>query len=116
MPQTIQKMMEEHGLKAEVEQSTYSGMSLSSHLSRVQTAEGQWRRTVDTEISPTVRTLLSKDWDIVVLQEGVKGLLMQEYQQYNYEPAIIGLDSLIEQKKERPSFISHILTKIIPNR
>ena len=51
------------------------------------------------ETSATVEKIVSKKWDIVILQEATVCLLIPEESAYWYEPAVLKLDSVIKSKK-----------------
>jgi hypothetical protein len=101
MPQTLQKMLDERGLKFKIQQSTFPGATLSDHLTRVKNEGGCWRRALATEVPPTVSILLSQKWDIVVLQNGTYQLLVPESAKNNYEAALIKLDSIVKSRHAR---------------
>ena len=100
MPRTVQRMIDEQHLQIKIDQSTFPGVSLSTHLMRIN--EGtSWRRTHDNELSPTVKKILCGHWDLIILQESPVTVLIPRSGKYNFEPALSKLDSIIKLKKSR---------------
>ena len=78
MPLTLQKMLDEKGLNYNIEQSTFPGMSLNGHLTNIITKREEdniyTRRKNEGEITETERKIMSKNWDIIIMQEGTSVL------------------------------------------
>ena len=93
MPQIIQKILDTEKTKYKVSQSTYSGISLTQHLNRKMKIIT--RNNIEllplgfSDTSETVKLLLLKKWDFVVLQDGTVRLLIPEVKEQLVIPAII---------------------------
>ena len=92
MPQTLQKMLNETHSGFNIEQSTFPGMSLDSHLNNIiesRTENGiRTRKKEAGEITETEIKLSEKDWDIIIIQEGTVRLLIPEAREFKVETAI----------------------------
>jgi hypothetical protein len=92
MPQTLQAMLNETHPFIKVEQSTFPGMSLSSHLSSIittNTINSVSTRPKETgELSSTEKLIQEKDWDHIILQEGTVAVLIPENRELKVEKAI----------------------------
>lgn len=99
MPQTVQKMLNETHPNIKIEQSTFPGMSLSSHLDNIiesRTENGiSTRKKVEGEITETEKKISEKKWNVVILQEGTIRLLIPEAREYKVETAISAIKKLI---------------------
>lgn len=100
MPLTLQAMLNEKGIKINIHQSTFSGVSLSDNLTK----------------SETLTKLNSKNWDYVVLQEATVRVLIDEVIEYNVEPTIIKFDSIIKLKKAKMILYQSYPVSEYPNK
>ncbi len=98
MPQTLQKMFEEQNDNYVVDQRTPPGESLAGHVSHVSIGTDVTRRANPGETPTTIERLLSKKWDIVVLQEGTVQCLVPESRRYCFMPAVKMLDSIVRSR------------------
>ena len=93
MPQMLQKMMVDQGLSINIEQRTASGYSFYDHIHFIDFGNKTTHKVADPMNSTTVRTILSKHWDMVIL-EPVGNCITHPM---NYEDsALIFLDSVIK--------------------
>ena len=90
MPQTVKKMCDNAKEQVNIEQVTVDGYNLIYYYTYKQDSE-----------NTAIEKILSKDWDIVVLQDAPVPLLIPEERKYWYEPAIIKFDSIIKSKHAR---------------
>jgi len=97
MPQTLQKMIDEKGIKIKIEQETPPGYNLVSHA-KFRENGGNAVRIDKDEAAPTVQRILSRNWDIVILQEAPIEILIPDKRYYCAEPALKYLDSIIKSK------------------
>lgn len=99
MPQILQRMLANETYSVNIEQSTFPGMTLSSHLNNIiisQTGDGiKTRLKLSDEITETEKKICQKKWDIVVLQEGTVRLLIPEAKDYLVNPAINQIKKLV---------------------
>lgn len=100
MPLTLQAMLNEKDIKINIHQSTFPGISLSDHLIKPE----------------TLTKLNSQNWDYVVLQEATVRVLIDEVREYNFEPAILRLDSLVKLKKGQTILYQSYPVSIYPKK
>lgn len=100
MPLTLQAMLNEKGIKINIHQSTFPGISLSEHLAQPKTLE----------------KLRSQNWDFVILQEATVRILIPESRYYNFGPTILKLDSLIKIKKGQTILYQSYPISIYPKK
>ena len=98
MPQTLQKMVDESGLNITIDQSTKPGFTLGQHAKYTIDTLGNMEEATDGLIPPTVDKIISKNWDVVVLQEATAFMLNEPQRSVYCEPAIFYLDSIIKTK------------------
>ncbi len=101
MPQTLQKMFDELGQKITVDQLTPSGWDLVHHAVFQSDTFGNITRLPKKVLSKTVKKILSKKWDVVVLQEATLNMLIPEIRVTSSQPAILYLDSIIKYNASR---------------
>ena len=101
MPGMVQKMIDERKLNIKIEQLTISGMGLGVFATHAQHEDGALYRCENNEIPIGVRAILSKKWDLVILQERGGEELIPCHRIYTFEPALIFLDSVIRSIKAR---------------
>lgn len=100
MPLMLQGMLNENESKINIHQSTFPGVSLSDHLIKPE----------------TLAKLNSQNWDYVVLQEATVRVLIDEVREYNFEPSILRLDSLIKLKKGQTILYQSYPVSIYPKK
>lgn len=92
MPTMVQEMLNETHPGIHVEQSTFPGMSLESHMTEIiqyRTENGIGTRKKEVgEFTETEIKLKEKSWDIVILQGGTVSFLIPEARQFNNDDAI----------------------------
>jgi hypothetical protein len=102
MPQTLQRMMDEKKLNIKIEQLTYGGFRLAQYATLIDYVENgnkYSRKVRKNEVPVGVKTILSKKWDFVVLQEAGGCPLVPYFQMYSFEPTLIFFDSIIKSIK-----------------
>ncbi len=103
MPQLLQKMMDETDPNIKIEQITFPGVSLQSHLDYIIDPEKEnsriEKRPGDT--TSTEKKLIQKPWDVVIMQEGTVRLLIPEAKDSLVTPAIQKIKKLATNKKCR---------------
>lgn len=98
MPFMVQEMLNETRPGINVEQSTFPGMSLESHLSAIieyRTENGiGTRKKVAGEQTETEIKLKEKKWDIIIFQGGTVSFLISESRRFSDEVAISKIKSI----------------------
>lgn len=102
MPKTLQAMLDEKHSNYNIEQSTFPGMSLRSHLEDIVTKSDNDKitvreKTID-ELTETEKKLIEKEWDIIILQEGTNNLYFQDVVKEVIEPTIVKMKQLVKNK------------------
>lgn len=102
MPKTLQSMLNETNSNFKIEQSTYAGMRLSSHLTEIITKNSgdtlYTREKEIGEITETEKKLTSKNWDIIVLQEGSGNQYFPDVVKEVISPTISKMKQLVSNK------------------
>jgi hypothetical protein len=103
MPLTLQKMLGEKGLNYDIEQSTFPGMPLSWHLENIITKKEDdgsiyTRVKNEGERTETESKIMSKNWDIIILQEGTFNLYFPEVILEVIQPTIKKIQVLNKNK------------------
>lgn len=92
MPQTLEKMLVETDPNIKIHQSTFPGMSLSSHLTDIiesKTENGiSTRQKRGTEVTETEKRLAERKWDVIILQTGPVSVLIPESRELKIDKAI----------------------------
>lgn len=82
MPQKVQNMLDETHGNYHIEQSTYPGMSLSSHLTEIIVSSTKnsisTRKKEEGELTETEKLILKKEWDYIIMQTGTVAVLIPE--------------------------------------
>ena len=99
MPSMVQEMLNETHYGINVEQSTFPGMSLDSHLDEIITSSSEnsisTRKKEVGEQTKTEKKILEKNWDVIILQGGTVSFLIPEARKYNNEVAIEKIKSIV---------------------
>jgi len=97
MPQTVQEMLNETNPNIKIDQSTFPGISLNSHLNfiLIDKEKNRRRKKVEGEITATEKKIVQKKWDVVIMQEGTVRLLIPEVKEFQVNPAIDQIKSLV---------------------
>lgn len=99
MPEYLKAMLRSTNQPIEVDVSAYPGMSLESHLDQI--VESRTEDSINTrkkkngEQTETEKIILSKKWDIVILQEQPVRVLISEFRKRSTEMSIERLKKLI---------------------
>ena len=95
----LQKMFDEKKMNINIEKATNGSTTLAIHATYLGTDDPNeiFRRATQGEVPATIKKILSKHWDIVVLQESLNDVLNPGKRYYTTEPALMRLDSLIKQ-------------------
>ncbi|MCP9762522.1 DUF4886 domain-containing protein [Lacihabitans soyangensis] len=89
MPQLLQKMLNEGEEKVKVEQSTFPGVSLQTHLTWMQSyGEVNGIDRENGNIFLTKQIINQSNWNYIILQQGSVSYLIPEYVEKSLEPAI----------------------------
>lgn len=116
MPQMLQNMMDETNPNIRIDQITFPGMSLSSHLNNIIESESEnnikTRLKNPGETTETEKKIKEKAWDIIVLQTGGVSVLIPESVQYKVNPAIEEIRELVENKDARFVLFNTWTTKV----
>lgn len=92
MPLELQLMLNESGLDYNVEQITFSGQSLESHLNNIIISSSynsiKSRLKKQDEITLTEAKIKEKKWDYIIIQTGTKGFLVPEYRKIKIDTNI----------------------------
>lgn len=114
MPQILQKMLNMHEEKYKISQSTFFNTSLTQHFTNnlTQTPVGgvSIQPLKEGETSNTEKLLLSKTWDVVILQDGTLQVLTPEIKTNQVIPTIQNI-----QKKHKSNVSQFVLFKTWPN-
>ena len=98
MPARLTAMVAQTNPEINLEFSTYPGMSLSDHLDNIiESRTGDTintRKKRGTEQTPTELLILSRKWDLIVLQEGTGNLLVPESRKRRVNTAIRSIRKL----------------------
>ncbi|MFT7011813.1 MAG: hypothetical protein ACJAWR_001836 [Flavobacteriales bacterium] len=97
MPQTVQEMLNETNPNIKIDQSTFPGISLISHLDfiLIDNEKNNRRKKEEGELTATEKKIIQKKWDVVIMQEGTVRLLIPEVKDFQVNPAIDQIKSLI---------------------
>lgn len=102
MPKTLQAMLDENQSNLKIEQSTFPGMSLDSHLDNIITQRNDstiyTRRKIEGEITETELKIKEKKWDIVVIQENPGAIHFPESVIEITNPMIERIVNLVDNK------------------
>lgn len=103
MPQILQKMMDETHPNIEIEQITFPGVSLDSHINYMidPNKENSRYEKQPSDTTSTEKMILQKNWDVIVLQEGTVRLLIPEARDSLTIPAIKKIKKLATNKQCR---------------
>ena len=100
MPQLLQEMLNETNPNIHIDQITFPGVSLDSHLNFMvdphQENSRYEKKPGDT--TSTERKLLQKPWDVVIIQEGTVRVLIPEARDSLVIPAIQQIKGLVKNK------------------
>ncbi|MFD2574513.1 DUF4886 domain-containing protein [Spirosoma soli] len=92
MPEYLDQMLKATHQRVHIETSTFPGMSLADHLDNVIEAKTEngirTRKKQPNEQTETEVKILSRKWDVIVLQEGTIRLLIPEARKYSVNTAI----------------------------
>ncbi len=103
MPKMLQEMFNESRHNYNVEQSTYPGFTLESHLNSIiikyEDGNIETRTKEKNEITETEKKIASKKWDIVILQESPGNQIFPEVIQEITNPAINKIQQLVNNDK-----------------
>lgn len=103
MPKMLQSMLNETDSNFNIEQSTFPGMTLDSHMESIITKNSgdttHSRKKEIGEISLTEKILASKKWDIIVLQEGGGFQYFPEVVKNVISPTITKIKKLVSNKE-----------------
>ncbi len=101
MPQLLQDMLNETDLNIKIDQITFPGVSLESHIDYMTDPNKENSRYEknpgDTTI--TEKKVIQKPWDVIVMQEGTVRLLIPEAKNSLVVPAIQKIKSLATNEK-----------------
>jgi len=118
MPQTLQKMLDEKKLNIHIDQVTHPGETLALHAKCTFDSDSSayFRRTLPGDTPTTVKKILSRHWDMVILQEPAIPLLVDEMRINCTEPAIFYLDSIIKANHSKTVFYQAYTGAVHPIR
>lgn len=99
MPQTLQMMVNETHPNINIEQVTFPGMSLYSHINEIITDETEnlieTRKKKKGELTPTEKKIIEKKWDYIILQTGTIRLLIPEVRDFKINKAITSIKEMV---------------------
>lgn len=102
MPKTLQALLDENHLNYNIEQSTFPGMTLKSHLESIITKNSNdtifAREKMSNEVTETEKKLQEKNWDIIILQEMTQNQYFPEIIKEAIESNIIKIKQLVKNK------------------
>lgn len=102
MPKTLQAMLNEKSNNFNIEQSTFPGMSLKSHLEDIITDSSKdkihVREKSSNELTETEKKLHEKNWDIIILQDVTQNQYFSEVTKEVTEPTILKLKQQVNNK------------------
>jgi hypothetical protein len=102
MPLTLQAMLNENFSNYNIEQSTFPGMTLDSHLNSIITKRKNddiyTRLKENGEITETEKKLKEKKWDIVIIQENPGYLYFPDVVEEYTKASISKIKNLVENK------------------
>lgn len=99
MPQLLQQMLNEGEEKVKVEQSTFPGVSLQTHLIWMQSygeVNGIDRENGNIFLTKQIRN--QSNWNYIILQQGSVSYLIPEYVEKSLEPAIKEIVHIFHKK------------------
>ena len=99
MPQLLQQMLNEGEEKVKIEQSTFPGISLQTHLNWMQTygeVNGLDRENGSIFLTKQIRN--QSNWNYIILQQGSVGYLIPEYVEKSLEPTIREIVHIFHKK------------------
>lgn len=116
MPLTLQKMLDEKGLNYNIDQSTFPGMPLNGHLDNIITNKDDddniyTRIKNEGEITETENKIMSKSWDIIIIQEGTFNLYFPEAVLEVIQPTIEKIKVLNKNKNCKYIFFNTWISK-----
>lgn len=100
MPQLLQEMLNETDPNIKIDQITFPGASLQSHIDYMvdPNKENSRYEKKQGDTTSTERKLLLKPWDVVILQEGTVRLLIPEVRDSLVIPSIRRIKGLVTNK------------------
>ncbi len=102
MTEVLQKIAEEKKLKVHIEKAVHGRAGLANHATYTgtdaETADEAFKRADAGTVPSSVRKILSKQWDVVALQErGDVSVLNPGQRYFSTDPALRYLDSVVKQ-------------------
>ncbi len=100
MPMILQNMLNETKKNINIDKVAFGGSTLTIHATYIGTdgSNEVFRRADEFETPSTVKKILSRNWDIVVLQENSASLVVPGIRMYSTKYALVWLDSIIKSK------------------
>lgn len=105
MPKILERIFATQGMKFEVVESTYSGITLQQHASRKITINNvtnnknaNLMQLANGDTSTTFKLIYSRNWDYIVLQEGTIRVLIPEARSFLVIPAIRKFKEISDNK------------------
>ncbi|NER18868.1 DUF4886 domain-containing protein [Spongiivirga citrea] len=99
MPEMLQGMTNETNPEMNIEQISFPGMSLSSHLTNIiksRTENGiSTRMKYEGELTETEKKIVEKNWDVIILQTGTVAVLIPENRAFKTMKAIEQIKSMV---------------------